>query len=92
MLEASGGGVALVGEGLLAGGGLLGVEAVEGPLGHEDFAAHLEVGGQVGTGGAVQFKRDVADCPHILDDGLALDLVAARHGVGEDAVAVDEGN
>ena len=92
LLEAAARGVALVGEGLLAGRGLFGVEAVEGPLRHEHFAAHLEVGRETGAGGAVEFERDVADRSHVLHDGLALDLVAARHGVGKDAVAVHERN
>ena len=87
LLERPGGGVAGVGEELLAVGLALGVEAVERGVGHQDLAPDLEM---VGPSLAPQAQGHRAHRAHVGRHVVALHAVAARHGTHEASVLVGE--
>ena len=87
LAQRSGGGVARIGEGGLAGLLALSVELGEPGLGEVDLPADLH---QLGPALALELERDLTDGPQIGGDVLALDAVAARRSDGEHAVAVRE--
>ena len=87
LLERPGGGVAGVGEELLAVGLALGVEAVERGVGHQDLAADFE---EVGPVRAPQAQGHRAHGADIGRHVVALDAVAAGHGAHEPSVLVGE--
>ena len=76
-LEAAAGGVARVGEGLLANLLLLFVEGLEGAPRHEYLAADFEL---TGPGARLEVSGDGLDGEDVVYHVVALDAVAAGHG------------
>ena len=87
LLERSGGGVAGIGEELLAVGLALGVEPVERGVGHQYFAPDFEIIGPVLPAQAQGDRTHRADVGRHV---VALDAVAARHGAQKPSVFVGE--
>ena len=87
LFERPGGGVAGVGEELLAVGLALGVEAVERGVGHQYLAPYLEI---VGPPRAPQAQGNRAHGADVGRHVVALHAVAARHGPQEASVLVGE--
>ena len=83
-LEAAAGGVARVGEEVIAGLGSGFVQAVETLERHHNLATHFEELGIV----AMQFERHGMNGLHVGGDVVALSAVATSHGADECAVFI----
>jgi hypothetical protein len=89
LAHAAGGGVARIGERLLALGDQLLVELVEGVGEHDDLAANREERRHRALAVA-QPQRHAGDGAHVGGDAFALAPVAARRGLQQGAVPIDQ--
>ncbi len=85
LAQGAGGGIAGIGEGRLAGGGLTLVDALEILMGEIDLAANLQP-----LRRAVEPLGDRRDRQHVGGDVLALETVAARGGADELAMLIEQ--